>query len=126
MKIRDIVVEKKTGKKGVIVPNVFFSEDGPFAVIMEGRTDSSSVDQDDPDYEIIDHEAPLADMVGCIGKGGADACIFAVVDGDKGIQCERHTRMHMGLVMRNMVAKRLPTELYPLCKRTAETPPETR
>ena len=121
MEIRDIVRQRSTGKRGVIMPNTFFPEDGPFAVIMDGQSSSSSLDERDPDFEIIGHEIPVADLDGCRGNGDADTCIFLAVNGPN-LECTRHTDMHMGLIFKNMVAKREPVELYPLCKRTSNVP----
>jgi hypothetical protein len=118
LKPQTVVKNRETGKFGVVVSDLpaYLSVLGPgeVSVVYDGSTVADGTDPES--LEIIGPENAVADLQKCGAGKGADCCIFLVLDGKKGFECQRFGEMRWTLVFREMNAKREPKELFPRCQ----------
>lgn len=111
-----VVKNKISGAMGVVVKDSFGVCDGEeTAVIYEGTL--YSVGTETSHLEVIGKENPKADLKKCGAGKGKERCIFLGI-GPNGPQCKRFSSLRGFLLSKrsDMIAKRVPTKLFPKCQ----------
>lgn len=107
------IVEHK-GIKGVVVSDQFgCCTSDETMVVFEGTTHGQGTLT--TELKILGKENAIAKPDLCGAGKGDDCCIFLTC-GANGFECERFGSLRISLIMKNMVAKRNPSEMFPACQ----------
>jgi hypothetical protein len=112
------VQHKETQRWGVTVPDMQgMLCDLPGTVVVAWDGEEGANGDVDP-RELVDHgpEKALPDIKRCGAGRGAECCAFLTLTGARE-ECQRHTSLRWAILFRvkDMNAKRTPTEPYPAC-----------